>query len=274
MGASDGPDLPGFRWLTLPGGEVLTRPEAEGWIRQVLEAGDTLHEAAARDRRAVAMEGRGTVWIIPSKLSGTWRTEPEKAVTTAAHWAVRHYMRGGRVVSRLLGDRYLRVGDARPFQEALVSEAVRARGVPATRVMAAARYSAGPFYRADLVTEFVPGSSDLVEALFDERRRGMGGAVERRDALRAAGELVRRLGQAGVTHLDLHAGNVLLQWEGAAPSPRLVDLDRCRVERAEGGGDRQAMHARLRRSLRKWEKATDLTLTEAEWEVLEEAALG
>lgn len=258
----------GFRLLDHPGVRTWARREATDWVRYVLEGGRTLHQAAEADPRAREMAGRGPVYVIPAKLPA------EERHSSGGEWAVRHYVRGGRVVSRLLGDRYLKVGDRRPFQELRVNETARDRGVPTARVMAAALYPDRLFYRGDLVTEMVPGSSDLVEALFDPRRKGMGGAVERRDALRAAGQLIRKLSASGLSHQDLHAGNVLLRWSGAAPDPFLVDLDRCRVGEEGASGDARAMLRRLERSLRKWEKIAGLALSRAEWATLEETALG
>jgi len=68
--------------------------------------------------------------------------------------------------------------------------------VPTPRIMAAAVYAKGIFYRGDLVTEFVPQAVDLVEALFNARRRGAAGAGERLDALRASGALLRLMARA------------------------------------------------------------------------------
>ena len=250
-----------------PGARVLARAEAVGWVRYVVQGGKTLHGAAAEDRNVRAVEGRMPVYIIPAKV-------PKDAVTGDGHrWAVRHYVRGGRLVSTLLGDRYLRSGPVRPFHEIQASEAARARGIPTPRIMAAAQYPAGLFYRADLVTEFIPDASDLVESLFDTRRKGVGGAVDRQDALRAAGELIREMARAGLGHRDLHAGNILLRWQGAAPRAHLVDLDRCEVEPHALPVSPDAMLRRLQRSLKKWEGWTGLRLTQKEWGTLDRAVL-
>jgi tRNA A-37 threonylcarbamoyl transferase component Bud32 len=177
-------------------------------------------------------------------------------------------------MASMLGDRYLRSRTIRPYHEAEASEAARARAVPTPRVVAAAMYPAGPFYRADMVTEFIPGASDLVEALFDTRRRGAGGAAERLDSLRAAGDLIRQMARAGLRHRDLHAGNILLQWEGATPRPYLLDLDRCVVGNPGRPISPASMHRRLRRSLSKWERRARVRITEREWQTLEDAVVG
>jgi tRNA A-37 threonylcarbamoyl transferase component Bud32 len=174
-------------------------------------------------------------------------------------------------VPAVLGDRYIRLGRVRPFHEVEASEAARERGISTPLVVAAALYPAGPFYRADLVTVFIPNAADLVEALFDSRRKGAGGAAERLDSLQAAGGLVRRLAAAGIRHRDLHARNILLDWQGAAPTPHLLDLDRCDVGPPGIPQSATSMHQRLRRSLRKWERRTGIHISAKEWETLDRA---
>jgi 3-deoxy-D-manno-octulosonic acid kinase len=259
---------PDFEIVDHPGARVLARPEAAAWVRYILEGGKTLHGAAAEDRGALAWEGREPVYVIPAKVP------PEARVQDPGRWAVRHYVRGGHLVSGLLGDQYLRSGRVRPFHETRASETARARGIPTPRVVAAALYTTRFFYRADLVTEFIPDASDLAEALFETRRKGVGGAVERQDALRTSGELIREMARSGIRHKDLHAGNILLRWEGAAPRPYLLDLDRCDVEPRATPVPPEFMLRRLQRSLGKWEGRTGLRLTEKEWETLEGAVQG
>jgi len=259
---------PGFEVVEHPGARVLARPSAVAWVRFVLEGGQGLHTASARDKAAQRMEGREPVFVIPAKTSN------DGEIRFGDRWAVRHYTRGGRFVSTLLGDRYLRWGRVRPYHETAASEAARNRGISTPRVVAAAMYPEKLFYRADLVTDFLPDTSELVDALFDDRRKGPGGAAERLDALRSAGELICRMASTGLRHRDLHAGNILLEWEGAAPRAHLLDLDRCDVGPEGVQVSATPMHHRLRRSLLKWEHRTGIRLSEREWETLERAAVG
>ncbi|MCJ7630077.1 MAG: hypothetical protein MUO50_17015 [Longimicrobiales bacterium] len=257
---------PGFEVVEYPGARVLARREVVPWVRSVLASGQGLHAASAGDRAALRVEGRDPVFIIPAKLS--------KGAGSGDRWAVRHYTRGGRFLPALLGDRYARSGRVRPYHEVAASEAARERGIPTPKVMAAAMYPAGFFYRADLVTAFVPNASDLVDALFDTQRKGAGGAAERLDSLRAAGELLRHMAEAGLRHRDIHARNILLEWQGGTPRPHLLDLDRCDV-RPEGVLlSPTSMHLRLRRSLRKWEHRTGIHISGKEWETLDQAVAG
>lgn len=268
MKPGSGRDLPGFDVVERPGARVLARPEAASWVRSVLESGRGLHSAASVDRASQRLEGRDPVFIIPARTSGV------EGAGNGARWAVRHYTRGGRLIPALMGDRYLLSRRIRPFHEAEASEVARRRGIPTPRVMAAAMYPAGIFYRADIVTEFIPDASDLVETLFDTQRKGAGGAGERLDALRAAGNLVGLMAAAGLRHRDMHARNVLLEWEGAAPTPHLLDLDRCDVGREGRPLSPSPMLQRLRRSLRKWERRTGIRISEREWATLDQAVEG
>jgi len=101
--------------------------------------------------------------------------------------------------------------------------------------------------------------------------RVRGGASERLDALRATGELVKKMAAVGLRHRDLHARNILLEWQGAAPTPHLLDLDRCDVGKEGSPVPATPMYQRLRRSLLKWERRTGLHISEMEWETLDQA---
>lgn len=260
----------GYRTVRLGASTVLVLPEAEAWVRSALQEHRTLHDAAARAGGAAAHHGRGPVHVIGAG---------------GKRWAVRHYHRGGAVAGPLLGDRYLRVGEPRPFRELRASEMARERGVPTPRVVAAAVYPRGVFYRGDLLTRYVPDSTALANALFGEageadesdqagepresdesgepaepaeraERAEAAGKAEagpgfRRRALEEAGRLLGRMAAAGVRHPDLNAANILLTTEGTDVRAMLLDLDRCRVTRPARPVSPERMLARLERSLRK-----------------------
>lgn len=269
-GGGDLPPIEGFTLVDHPGAQVLARREVVPWVRYLLEGGETLHGAAGRHRDGFQLPGRAPVWVIPGEApTGAPTPGPAREI----RWAVRHFTRGGRILPRVLGDRFLRLGEPRPVYEARVSQGLRARGIPTPRVVAAAVYRAGRFYRADLVTVFVPDSENLAETLFDVRRKGAGGASERLDALKAAGTLLRAMAREGLQHGDLNAGNIVLQWTGASPSAHILDLDRARLLPQGTEARVLPMFRRLTRSIRKWEARTSLHLTAREWDVLE-AAVG
>lgn len=257
----------GFQEIAVGSDRALARPEAVSWVREALERHGTLHAAASRHPDAGRMEGRGTVYAIPAAPDPV-----EDALGgDGGRWAVRHYRRGG-AVARVLGDRYLRLGTPRPVAELEASEAVRARRIPTPRVVAAAVYPAGVFYRGDLVTAYVPDTMELAAVLFDPRRKGVAGSVDRKDALREAGALIRKMARAGVLHRDLNARNVLLEWSGHAPDAYVLDLDRCRIGDGPDPDAAEAMLSRLERSIRKLEKKAELEVPPGELEVLRKAA--
>ena len=247
----------GFQELEEGRATAWVRPEASEWVRNVLERGDTLHQAAARSAGVQEMAGRGAVWVFSA---------PEG---DAPGWVARHYRRGGSVAS-LLGDRFLRSREPRPFLELRASEEVRGRGLPTPRVLAAAVYPRGLHYRGDLVTELVPDAMELAEVLFDPERTGVAGGADRKEALQEAGQLIRKMGEAGVFHPDLNARNVLLRWY-AAPDALVLDLDRCRVGSAPDRDAAGRMLMRLVRSIRKLAGKTGIHVPENEIQVLREA---
>jgi 3-deoxy-D-manno-octulosonic acid kinase len=176
---------------------------------------------------------------------------------------VRHYFRGG-ALARWLGDRYLAVGRPRPLLEAEASNTARSREIPTPAVVAGAVYRSGSFYRADVVTEHIPESSDLADVLFGQNRL----AMPAEDALTAAGRLVRILERAGVLHPDLNAKNIVLHSAPEGPCAHLVDLDRCCARQAGVPAPAFPMRRRLERSLRKFEGRAGRYLPHGAWSAL------
>jgi 3-deoxy-D-manno-octulosonic acid kinase len=237
-----------------PKGWGFAAPEARDWLRGVLSRGEMLRTLAAAHEDSIELRGRGPVHAL-------------SAPTGRGRWVVRPYRRGGAVAAPLLRDRHLRVGVPRPVAEARASGEVSLRGIPTPRVLAGALYPRGLFYRADIVTEYIPASRDLAEALFG------GEATDRSPLLEEAGLLVARLARAGVEHADLNARNILLSGAGEALMALLLDLDRCRV-RARTPLPPHHMLARLERSLRKIGERRGSSLEPAEWDVLRRSVLG
>jgi 3-deoxy-D-manno-octulosonic acid kinase len=254
----------GYGAIEEPGVTAFALADAMGWLTDTVRSGETLYEWAARRHDARQLSGRGVVYSVPAPASG-----PDGR----HRWAVRHYRRGG-AVAPLLADRYLAVGVPRPRREAAASGALRMRGVPTPAVVAGACYRSGVFYRADLVTEMVPGTVDLAEAVFTS-----GGNSE--EALRTAGQLVALLAGAGVEHADLNAKNILVAKTATGPEAYVLDLDRCGiagVDSASGAAlSRRRLQRslqRLERSLRKLEGRAQRVLTDAEWAALRDGAEG
>ncbi|MGE0160428.1 MAG: lipopolysaccharide kinase InaA family protein [Gemmatimonadales bacterium] len=239
----------GYRPWIRPGVRAFAREDAVGWLEDALTRHGTL-QAWSNGSGSVALAGgRGVTRARPAPRSGP----------AAPPWVCRHYRRGGRLAP-LLDDRYLAWGIERPLRELRASAAARARGVRTPAVVAGAAYGAGPFYRADLVTEHVTDARSLADALHEERDGAM-----RRSLLRRAGSAVRDLELARLLHADASAGNILLQPDGPA---WVIDLDRCAVLPAEAPAPVGPMRERLERSMRKLSASSGRSLNDTEWAAL------
>lgn len=264
------------------GAVVVALPSVMATVLSHIQDHATLYDAAAAMPGAESFTGRGAAYRLD--LAG------EDCV-------VRHYRRGG-AVAHVLRDEYLRAGEPRPLRELHASIAARQRGVDTPEVLAAIVYTAGPLYRADLATRYVPDSRDLADVTFgdtttrrdsEESARRDGDAPEhsrprapwhaekRIAAWRAAGQMLRTTFAAGVRHPDLNLRNILIaRRRDAGPneesvSALLIDLDKATVGAAPvSSSERDAMLARLHRSRRKFETRTGIVTAAAELAALEE----
>ena len=244
---------PGYVGRSFRSAEVFAWEPAAEWLAGALREGRTLHRWAAAQNDAKPLVGRGTLYSVSAPVTGPDERE---------RWAIRRYYRGG-LMARLLGDRYLRSAIARPTKELWATVEARARGVPAPAVVAGAVYATGPFYRADLVTELIPGARTLEALIF-----GSGGAPDASALLGHAGRLVGLLERALVLHVDLNAANVLLIRGDEASGARVVDLDGCVVFPLDASPFGPPMRKRLERSLRKLARRYERPITEPEWDAL------
>ena len=149
------------------------------------------------------------------------------------------------------------------MRELWASVEARARGIRTPAVVAGAVYRAGVFYRADLVTDFVPGGIDLATALFEQ-----GSGFDVAEMLVASGQLIRDLERAGVLHADLNAKNILLVEHDGRFEAHVLDLDRCRILSVDEPSPGHAMRRRLERSLRKLGSVYTRPLQASEWDAL------
>ena len=173
---------------------------------------------------------------------------------------LRHYRRGG-AVRHLLGDRYLWTGlqRTRPWRELAVQAALHARGLPVPQAIGArvVRAGAAPFYRADLLSERLPATRTLAQAL---AAGGLPASV-----WRAVGRTIARFHAAGLEHADLNAHNILLDDAGEV---WLIDFDRARLHTGAGRWA-PANLVRLRRSLDKLAAADGaFAFRDADWDTL------
>ena len=155
---------------------------------------------------------------------------------------------------RAFGDRFLRAGRPRSFREVENSARIVELGFATPRIVAAAVYPKGVLYRADLVTEFVPGARTLADLLFGNPSDGRASQDARREALACTATLITSMSKAGVHHRDLNAGNVLIAREAQHVHAILLDLDQCRVGGPRGPVDAGRLRRRLARSIRKLDR--------------------
>jgi 3-deoxy-D-manno-octulosonic acid kinase len=154
-------------------------------------------------------------------------------------WVIRRYLRGG-VPSLIARDSYLYFGEerTRAFRELRLLDALRERELPVP-VPIAARYVRDLVtYRAELITERLPGARSLFEVI------AAGGMDDARWA--AIGRCLRHFHDAGVQHADLNAHNIML---GEHREVWVLDFDRGRL-RHPGSWSRRVLD-RLARSLAK-----------------------
>mgnify|MGYP001496550807 CR=1 FL=1 len=240
--AVDAGGLSGFAWAA-----------AAPWLEAIAQGGRTLDDWAAEHAGTEIGGGRARVRVVPAPVSG-----PDRRTS----WACRRYRRGG-AAAPVLVDRYLASGESRPLVELRASVAARARGVRTPAVIAGATYRAGPFYRADLVTELVPDAPNLADLLFGREPATDTGAL-----LESVGGLVRELAEARAFHRDLNAGNIVVPSGSVGAEPWVLDLDRCRILPLGGRAHGDVMRRRLERSLAKLAKRHRRPLTALEWEAL------
>ncbi len=172
-------------------------------------------------------------------------------------WVLRHYRRGG-FIARISEDRYVWSGEAaaRSFAEWRLLARLRALQLPVPVPIAARYERRGLFYTADLITEFVPHTHTLANAL----RAGV-----RAEAWRRVGTVIAAFHANGVHHADLNANNVLLNEsaDSATVGVYVIDFDRGRIQ-ARGAWEAQVL-ARLRRSLTKVSHQLGRTFDEQPW---------
>lgn len=136
---------------------------------------------------------------------------------------VRNFLRGGwvRYLSQELYFRPACAGDSnyRPFQELIVLEHLRQKGVLVPKPVAALVWprAFGLVYRGLIATEELEGAENLLSLLSGGSSMEVLAQVSRQAGLQA-GEML----QAGIYHVDLHLGNVI----AAKGEVYLIDFDK------------------------------------------------
>ena len=231
---------------------LLVADNAADAVEQAVAAAGSLYRFARQHQRRI-LEGRSRLYVMDAPGQGSW--------------VVRHLMHGGALAA-LTGDCFLRLGVPRPFNELLLAERLRGLGVATPRVVAAAVHVHGLCYRGDIAREWLDQARDLASCLLNEPVLD---ADARSACLRAAGALVRRVHDAGLLHPDLNLRNILIDWRQGTPEAMILDLEKCRLQPKLRKAQRQAMLARLERSLRKLSRHSARQVSAGEWAIFTQA---
>ena len=167
-----------------------------------------------------------------------------------------------------MGDRFVRVGRPRSLRELEASVRVRALGIATPRVVAAAVYPDGPFYRTDIVTEYVDDARELADLLLGTADSVVPAADVRVQALQCTSQLVAHMAERGVVHPDLNARNILLRQTSQGMEAILLDLDRCAISGRPEANTGSRLRRRLARSIFKLQHSRPGELSEEEIAVI------
>jgi 3-deoxy-D-manno-octulosonic acid kinase len=190
--------------------------------------------------KARFMEGRGFLISLPMYEKGSERM------------VIRHYEHGG-IFRALTSDLFL--GGSRPFRELSITEMARKAGLPTMEVLVAVKRPVfWPFYKGDLVSREIPNSTDLIQYLARLRKaRGLKQLSKKRELIRQAGRLVRKMHEVGIYHSDLHLKNFVVEVkEGTLGSLHIIDFDRATIIHPLKSDKWFGNLLRLDRSVEKW----------------------
>jgi 3-deoxy-D-manno-octulosonic acid kinase len=210
-----------FERLAIDRGAILFDP------RRVAVPGEQLFDPAHWHAQGALTQlpgGRGSIQFIDNDEH---------------RWVMRRYLRGG-MAALIARDSYLYSGEerTRAFRELRLLAALRERELPVPAPIAARYVRDFLTYRAELITERLPGARSLSEVV------AQGGMDDARWA--AIGRCIRHFHDAGVQHADLNAHNIML---GEHREVWVLDFDRGRL-RQPGSWSRRVLD-RLARSLEK-----------------------
>lgn len=157
-------------------------------------------------------KGRGQAWIFNHQ---------------SMTWVLRHYHRGG-LIGRVNKDRYVWTGLARSrvAREFVLLSHLHSLGLPVSQPIAARVVRDGLFYRADIITKYIPHTATLAQLLHQQQPIDWP----------ALGYCLAQLHKHRVYHDDLNAHNLLVN-DGAFS---VIDFDK---------GQLNASHHQLARTL-------------------------
>lgn len=172
-------------------------------------------------------------------LSGG-RGGSQKIFVQGQWYVLRQYLRGG-MMAGLLKDRYVWSGlrHCRPYlEQKAVNHAIH-NGLPVPEVVAYSLTRSGLFYRAAIISRFIPNVGTLASYLFNRRLSDQQWGE--------LGLLIKRMHDAGICHADLNANNILITENSGF---YLIDFDKAELMPCYGDWAHNNIH-RLLRSLKK-----------------------
>jgi 3-deoxy-D-manno-octulosonic acid kinase len=233
----------------------LSKPRAELFSRSDWATRGALEEVSGGRSSIALLNVAGWPDVLARSEAVSSGAGPSSHGPGGTRWVLRHYRRGG-VMAKLSQDSYLWAGAerTRSFAEWRLLAELRRRGLPVPAPIAA-HYSRGFLtYRADLITELLPGTRTLADVITGHDLPEAG--------WRAVGSTIAAFHREGVHHADLNANNILVG--ESETNVYLLDFDRGRIE-ARGPWE-QVVVARLRRSLEKIKtQRADVRFGEAQW---------
>lgn len=170
---------------------------------------------------------------------------------------LRHYLRGG-LIGKLIKDNYVFTGleNTRAWQEFNLLEQMQQWDLPVPKPIAARVLRSGLYYRADIITQLIAGSTDLfhllkTEALSDQQWFEVGRAIA-------------RLHQHQVYHHDLNIHNLMKDDQAVI---WIIDFDKCAVKAGQQWKT-QNLQRLLRSLLKEKQRQTQFYWQETDWQHL------
>ncbi len=196
----------------------------------------------AKQKVTGSANGRGTTWFVDLEHLEV---------------ALRHYRRGG-MLGKLVQDSYLFSGweSTRSFQEFRLLNIMKDAGLHVPRPIAARAVKRGPFYTADLLSEKIPKSRDLVSILQE--------APLPAEIYQKIGREIRKMHDLQVNHTDLNIHNILIDDDDKI---WLIDFDKCYQQ--PGDEWKTSNLARLKRSFEKELHRRNIHWSQKDWSHLE-----
>ena len=223
----------------------MTIATPPGFVAAHSRDGRWLADATIADAlgRAHLLEASGVRAALAGAAGATGRARTALLPLGDARLVLRGVRRGGLLGPWLGG---ALPTPERPLREIAVTAALRSAGAPVPRPAFGGAYRSGVVWHGAVATWFEADTTDAETWL-----RGEPAASRLDHALGGAGASVRRFHDAGGSHPDLHAKNLLIRERAEGCEVIVIDLDRARIVPHLDARARMAQLMRLYRALLK-----------------------